>query len=209
MSHRIAPRLALALFAASSLLVAGCSSSDGGSEGAAADTEETTETTVAAEAEADDCPEETTYQIEGPDGPQEFTAASAYAYESADYLSIYLFSEEVPEDEIQSISTGFRTDDPGTIFASLHTRAEPGDESVITTGEYVADSAAAQQELAAGSWVTDVAVSLGLEQIATGFPADPATSVTIDVIDDEKICGTIDHPAGSANFTAVHLVSGS
>ena len=207
-----APRrqlIALAAVLAFTITASACGSgSDGGSEGSASKDGGATSTTAPASTTAagDDCPAETTYTITGPDGEQEFTAASAYAYESGAYLSIYLFSEEFAEDEVASISTGFRTDDPGTIFATLHTRAATG-EAPITTGEYIADSPEAQQSLEAGRWVTDVAVSLGLDQVASGFPTDPSTVVTIDAIDDDEVCGTITHPDGTATFRAVHLLS--
>lgn len=213
MSHRTAPRLFLIVLAALALFVTSCGGgSSSGDESSASkssgssDKADTSKTTKPAD---DKCPAETTYEITGPDGAKSFTAAAAYAYESSGYLSVYLFSKDFKEDEVQSISTGFRTDDPGTIFTTLHTRGDGSEVAPITTGTYVADSPEAQKALEAGKWVTDVAVSLGLDPIASGFPADPSTKITIDVIDDEKICGTITHPAGTATFRADHLVSGS
>lgn len=214
MSHRTAPRLLLIAIVALAFSVTSCGGgSSSGDEGASssdtASSSDKTTTTKATKPADDGCPAETTYEITGPDGTKTFTAASTYAYESGSYLSLYLFSKDYPKDEVQSINTGFRTDDPGTIFTSLHTRADGGAQATITTGSYVADTAEAQKSLEAGQWVTDVSVALGLDPIANGFPADPATKVTIDVIDDEKVCGTITHPSGTATFRADHLVSGS
>lgn len=202
--------LAVALLV-SGLLLAGCG--DSGSDEAersSTDTSATADdrTTTTEAAEPDGCPARSEYTITGPHGDVSFTAASAYARESSDYLSLFLFSEEFPEDEVASIDTGFRTDDPGTIFVSLHPRRDSSEPvTPIPEGTYEADSPEAQQVLEAGNWITTVSASLGLEQVASGFPADPATVVELTHIDDDLVCGTITHPDATATFAAVHLTA--
>ena len=86
-------------------LLAGCggSGSDEASGGAdpSASADGATTTTEAAGPEG--CPETSEYTITGPDGDVSFTAASAYARETNDYLSLFLFSKDFPEDEIDTL----------------------------------------------------------------------------------------------------------
>lgn len=200
--------VALAL-AACLFVLAGCggSDSDGAGSGAEASAADGASTTTEAEG-VDGCPDTTTYAITGPDGEQTFTAASAYARETGGYLSLFLFSRAVDEDEVASIDTGFRTDDPGTIFASLHPRGTTSQPvTPVPEGTYEADSVEAQKTLEAGNWITTVSASLGLEQVASGFPVDPETTIELTHIDEDLVCGTISHPAATATFAAVHLVT--